>query len=511
MPPEAKKPAAAEPAKKVVPQPMQQKFLENNADICVYGGAAGGGKSWAILLEPLYHVRNSGFNAVIFRRTFPQISQPGGLWDQSGKVYPDFEATPNMTDTKWKFPSGATVRFAHLQYDKNVFDWMGSEITLIGFDELTHFSEEQFWYLLSRNRSTCGIKPYVRASCNPDADSWVAKLLEWWIDQDTGFPIPERACKKRYFVRLNDKLEWADTFDELKERFPDSMPKSLSFVPAKLSDNRKLMDQDPGYLGNLLALPLVEKERLLNGNWKIRPTSGLIFNRSWFKIVPSSPRLARRVRAWDKASTPGAGDWTAGVLMSLDDDGVYYVEHVIRGQWSPAERNRVIQQTAMMDGTDIEIWLEQEAASSGKESAQISIRELAGFVVHAEPVSGDKVTRARQFSAQVEGGNVRLLEAEWNMDYLDELHGFPKAAHDDQVDASSMAFNKLANAFRGSWDPYVTPGIDDRSYLSRMPKSLLVIEDKRTDVSEYGEISMDDDDDPEEHGRSIRVFLDDLW
>jgi hypothetical protein len=105
------------------PSPKQERFLESLADICIYGGGAGSGKSWALLLEPLYHVKNSGFHAVIFRRTYPQITQPGGLWDQSCKVYPQMGATPNQTDMKWKFPSGATVRFAHLQHDKNVFDW----------------------------------------------------------------------------------------------------------------------------------------------------------------------------------------------------------------------------------------------------------------------------------------------------------------------------------------------------------------------------------------------------
>jgi len=446
-------------------------FLQSPADIAIYGGGAGGGKSYSLLLEPLYHKDNPNFSAVFFRRTSPQITLPGGLWDQSTKIYPQTGAVPTVGNLRWKFPSGSTVRFSHLQHDKNIFDFQGSELPLIIFDELTHFSADQFWYLLSRNRSMCGVKPYVRASCNPDADSWVAKLLSWWIDTDGGLPINDRAGKLRWFVRVNDRLEWADSKKELAEKYPSIPAKSLTFIPAKLTDNPALLAADPGYLANLLVLPMVERERLLGGNWKIRPAAGLVFNRAWFQIVPVAPSYARRrVRAWDKASTPGAGDWTCGVLISVGDDGIYWIESVIRGQWSAAERNRIIQQTAQMDGPETEIWIEQEGGSGGKESAEISVRELVGFSVHTDRVTGDKLTRARPFAAQCEAGNVRIVAGEWNDAYLDELHGFPERKSDDQVDASSLGFNKLANAFRGIWSPEPSPGTSNRStVLSSIP------------------------------------------
>lgn len=143
------------------------------------------------------------------------------------------------------------------------------------FDELTHFTAAQFWYMLSRNRSTCGIRPYVRATTNPDCESWVADLIEWWIDQDTGYPIAERAGVLRYFVRLGEKIIWADSPEDLAQ-YKNPMtgeaipPKSLTFIPSLLADNQILARGDPGYLANLMALPLVERERLLNGNWKVR-------------------------------------------------------------------------------------------------------------------------------------------------------------------------------------------------------------------------------------------------
>ncbi|SDA48204.1 Terminase-like family protein [Sinorhizobium sp. NFACC03] len=190
------------------PQPgPQTTFLASTADIGIYGGSAGGGKTWALLMEPLRHVANPQFGAVFFRRTLVQVRNEGGLWDESEKLYPSLNAKPKVApDLSWTFPAGSLVSFAHLEHDKTVSNWQGSQIPLICFDELTHFSAKQFWYLLSRNRSMCGVRPYVRATCNPDADSWVAEFISWWINQDTGLPIPERAGLLRWFVRIGDAI-----------------------------------------------------------------------------------------------------------------------------------------------------------------------------------------------------------------------------------------------------------------------------------------------------------------
>src|SRR5262249_1558747 len=155
----------------------QTAFLRTSADIAIYGGAAGGGKTWALLLEPLRHINNPEFGGVTFRRTSPQIRNQGGLWDESAKLYPLLKADPRQTYLEWGFPSGAKLRFAHLQYETDVADWQGAQIPFIGWDQLEHFTEQQFFYMFSRNRSTCGVRPYQRATVNPDADSWVAKLI----------------------------------------------------------------------------------------------------------------------------------------------------------------------------------------------------------------------------------------------------------------------------------------------------------------------------------------------
>jgi hypothetical protein len=125
---------------------------------------------------------------------------------------------------QWLFPPyNNSIGFAHLEHEKNKHDWQGAQICYIGFDELTHFTEAQFWYLFSRNRSLCGIDPYMRATTNPDSDSWVAELISWWIDQNTGLPIPERAGVLRWLVRPNDQLVWG-TKQELVDRYPLQEP-----------------------------------------------------------------------------------------------------------------------------------------------------------------------------------------------------------------------------------------------------------------------------------------------
>jgi predicted phage terminase large subunit-like protein len=176
------------------------------------------------------------------------------------------------------------------------------------------------------------------------------------------------------------------------------------------------------------------------------PPEGGMFKRHWFDVVGAAPREATRVRYWDKAGSSGKGDYTVGLLMAKDKTGVFYVEDVVRGQWSALERETIIKQTAQVDAQRgrVTIWQEQEPGSGGLESAQATARNLAGYTVHTERVTGDKETRAMPYAAQCEALNVKLVAGEWNAAYLDELTGFPYGAHDDQVDASSGAFNKLA-------------------------------------------------------------------
>lgn len=456
-------PHAAQAPKTIRPQAgYQEAILSSSADIAIGGGQAGAGKTFALLLEPLRHVGNADFGAVVFRRETPQITNEGGLWDESERLYGGLKAKPNRNELSWTFRDGAKVRFAHMQHATDRFSWDGSQIPLIGFDQLEHFEEVQFWYMLSRNRSACGVRPYLRATCNPVPDddptgAWLHKLISWWIDQETGYPLLERSGVLRWFVRLNDELYWADSREALLAQFPDAdpdelQPKSLTFIPGSLDDNQILLAIDPGYRANLLALPTVERERLLRGNWKVKPAVGKVFNRAWFKtFLPVAPAdVVAWVRYWDKAGTEDGGKRTAGVLIGKRKSGRYVVADVVKGQWGAHNREVTIKQVAEADrfrcgDAPHETWLEQEPGSGGKESAENTVMNLAGHVVRAERVTGDKVTRSGPFAAQCEAGNVDVVQATWTEEYIAELHNFDgKAGFMDQVDASSGAFNKVA-------------------------------------------------------------------
>lgn len=429
----------------------QMQFYDSTADITIIGGSVFGGKTFALTLEPTKHLHVPGFTFATFRRVTPEIRNPGGLWDEAVKMYPAFSGDPREQQLEWSFPSTAKGKFSGLQYNQDVLSWKSSQICLLMFDQLEEFSEYQFWYMLSRNRSLCGVKPYVRASCNPDPDSWLADFLSWWIDQDTGYAIPERSGVSRWFVRIQNEVVWGDTREELVERYPAEAPLSVCFIRSRLEDNRIGTEKDPGYKARMEKLPLVERERLLGGNWKIRASAGLVFDRGKCgEPVGAAPVTARRVRCWDKAATPGGGDWTAGVLLAHDDaTKITYVEDVVRGQWSSGHRKQVELETARRDREqhgNVHTHFEQEPGAGGKESAETSVQNLQGYSTSFAPVSGsgDKVERAGPFASQWQAGNVRLVKGPWNEPYLRELHAFPtKGVPDDQVDGTSGAYNKL--------------------------------------------------------------------
>ena len=423
----------------------QELFLSSSADITIYGGSAGGGKTFGLLMEPLRHIHISDFGAVIFRRTSTQVRNEGGLWDTSKQIYTHAHGDPKESVLKWVFKSGANVKFAHIEHDKNTYDWQGSQIPLICFDELTHFEESMFWYMLSRNRSTCGIKPYIRATTNPLAGSWVAKLISWWIDED-GFPCLERSGIIRWFIRISDEIIWANTKSKLLELYPDLLPKSLTFIPAKLSDNKILEEIDPGYRANLMALPLVERERLLGGNWKICPAAGMYYRREWFEIVDKAPKGVA-VRYWDTAATePSASnknpDWTAGLKL-MESGNITYVVDVRHVQKKSAGVEDLIIHTASVDGANTKIVMEQEPGGSGKIVIDHYAKLLMKYSFHGVLSTKAKETRAGPSSAAAENGLVKIVRGDWNNAFLDELEAFPEGAHDDIVDAFSGAFNVL--------------------------------------------------------------------
>ncbi len=455
------------------PQPgPQERFLGSKTDITGYGGAAGGGKSWAELVEPLRWLNNGDFGCVIFRRTSPMILNEGGLWEEASRIYPQFGAVPNMTRLYWRFPSGMTVRFAQLQYNSSVLDWQGAQLPLVEFDELTHFTEYQFFYMMSRLRSMAGVKSYVRCTFNPDALSWVKKFFAPWVDDS--FDDPANDGEIRYFARISGVVHWGRTRAILASKYPEHIIdpendiKSCTFIRSDVFDNPKMLEKNPGYVGWLRSLPEVERARLLEGDWNIVPSAGKIFNRDWFtqRLVKSadvpthSPALIdaygriltqsrqyKEVRFWDFAASERKlkgkqPDFSVGLKMRKIEDR-YYIVDIVRFQESPANTDAIVLETAALDGKECVVRWEQESGASGiRDSAHLATK-LDGYDAQGVTPLGDKVMRTRGIASQARTGNVYTVQAYWNDAFFNELHNAPDAQNDDQMDALSGSYTSL--------------------------------------------------------------------
>jgi predicted phage terminase large subunit-like protein len=453
------------------PQPgRQEQFLSSPADIVIYGGAAGGGKTWSLLLDPLRDVKNAAFGATIFRRTYPEITNQGGMWDESEQLYPYLQARGVKGDLVWRFPAGARVEFRHLQHEDNLKDYDGAQICLLSFDQLEHFTEKMWWYLGMRNRSKCGVLPRTRATCNPDPDSWLvvgpegwgSGFISWWIAED-GYADLERAGQIRWFVRWQDRLYWADSAEDLRQQFayvdPPLIPRSVTFIPATVWDNQILMKSDPSYLARLQSLPPVERERFLGdrergGNWKVRPSAGKVFDRSWFKLVDEAPVGGVECRFFDYAGAAKIikgddPDFTAG-LKIRKVGGNYYVTDMIHDRYPAGEIHSMTKTIAgqdralaHLDNTRYLIRWEQEPNDAAIRDTLAMKKTLEGFDADGILARGEKYLHWKPFATTAQAGHVYVLVRPWTETFLSQMHGVPDLRHDDVADGASKCYEVL--------------------------------------------------------------------
>jgi predicted phage terminase large subunit-like protein len=396
---------------------QQQVFLRTNAMEALFGGAAGGGKSSALLMAALQYVDVPGYSALLFRRTLQDLTLPGALMDRFREwIAPHDEIRWNANTYTATFPSGARIGFGYLNNKDDYLRYKGVEVQFIGMDEVTEIRESDYRYLFSRlRRPSSGplsqVPLRMRCASNP-APNWV---------------------RQRFLV--------------------EGASNGRIFVPSKLTDNPGI---DPeSYRRALSELDPIERKRLEDGDWWVT-SLGSMFQRQDFVVVDPfdvpefSTSSARVVRFWDMAATEPSysnpdPDWTVGTLMMFDK-GIAWVMDVKRFRGKGEAVERLIAETAAEDGPTVSIRVEQEPGSAGKNLLDQYARYVVpGYDFMGVRATGDKATRARPFSAAVANGNVRVLAGSWLTAWLDEMSSFPEACnHDDQVDSAVGAYTFLA-------------------------------------------------------------------
>ncbi len=403
------------------PSLTQKTYLRSLSLEALFGGAAGGGKSSALLMAALQYVDVPNYSAILFRRTYADLALPGALMDRFLSWVKEYDEVHwNGSTYVATFPSSARITFGYLNNQNDYLRYKSSEFQFIGMDEVTEIREFDYRYMFSRLRkpnsgALAQVPLRMRSASNP-APNWVRQRF-----------IVEGAENKRIFV------------------------------PSFLDDNPGI---DPeSYRRALQEIDPIERQRLENGDWWA-VTTGSLFDREAFIIIEPSDipefKQPQYIRFWDLAGTEPSHvnpdpDWTVGVL-GVFDQGVFYIIDVqrIRGKGDKVER--LISETAQTDGPHVSIRMEQEPGSSGKNLIdQYARYVLPGCDFLGIRSTGDKVTRSKPLAAALANGNVRLVRGPWISDFLDEMATFPEASwHDDQVDATSGCFTEAAGLGYGN-------------------------------------------------------------
>ena len=459
-------------------------LMDNETDILLIGGGAGGGKSYLALLKALnYCMTDSAARVLIVRLTYPVLKSVGGLVDESKYLFQQFGAEFKLQPLEWHFPNGAVIKFVAMPTDHT--EVQGWQATNIIVDEGAEFTLEDILALKARIRGArYKGKLGMTITCNPNRNSWLFNFVSYCLDEN-GVPKAGTELITRYFINRGGKILWGDTIDELYENHGIGLnrdpskgrvtfgPVSFRFIPMDIYSNPVLLKNNPGYLNDLLSGTRVAQLRFLHGSWTAVPEGNSNFNRSWVNMIEFPPvDVTGRVRSWDLAhSVPSETypdpDWTAGVKMSRTKTGRYVVEHVKKDRLlTDGVVNLMIDTAHQEDGLNHPVTIPKDNGG-GKAATQFFIKALAekGITVKGIPISGHttKMQRFLPFCSIAEAGLVDVVRGDWNEEFFVELEFFQGIRNEknDQVDACADAFNYLAK--NGNIPDFVVPDLSKAS------------------------------------------------
>lgn len=376
-------------------------------------------------------------------------------------MYSDFSASFNETRLVVKFPAGSSIQHKTCNHDRDLKNFDGGQYSLVVWDEVQWHSKNQISYLFSRVRSKAEGPHQVLATCNPHPDAAVRPFVEWYLDQNTGIPLPERSGVVRYFAEYRGDFVFGDTPEELKEKYsPNLSPQTYTFISANIYSNPILMARDSQYVARLENLKRSERARLLEGSWYVRESTSKLVRAEDIVMVDHAPtERATRVRCWDFAYTLPSEtnrdpDFTASVMMSRTADGIYTIEHAWRDRKQASDHVKEVVKMAEYDGPEVQVFIPRESGP-GKAWSQNFTRELIEQGINARPIviSGHsgKLSKFKPFAALCGNGNIRMVRAPWNDWLLAELEGFDGTrnsggVHDDGLDCVSDCTIQLSRS-----------------------------------------------------------------
>lgn len=462
------------------------------AQITIIGGAAGSGKSYLLQLMPLLLIDDPKSNCIMFRRTTPQITGQGGIWDTAKGIFNSMpkDQKPHIREKALEavFPkldrdtgkmkyNGSKIKYQHMERENDKYNIQGLQFTFIGVDEACQFEWSQLEYMMSRLRSESKHFSRMVMSCNPDPDHQIRKIIDWHIDED-GYPIQERDGVIRYFIRRDGEFIWGMTKQDLYDVYGDKcLPLSFTFVSATVYDNPPMMENNPEYVAFLEGLNDVDKAQLLHGNWDARAKGANYFERKWLQDVPKLPYGTTAGRGYDLAATERSQvnkepDATTGVKMHKCKDGYFYLVGNYCKEFldeptsvygrvcqKVGSRDNIMAKQAAHDGSDCVIVLPVDPGAAGKQVYTEMAKKFAnlGFRVKKDPVAGNKakLTRFLPFADAAENGLIRIVRStfdkatyEWIMKELESFDGerSTNSRKDDFPDAIATVYNWLCIA-----------------------------------------------------------------